>query len=98
MRARQFGFSFLCSHDQVHTAIDSSSAYCLRAQKHSNSIIVEYPGYFISHIGVFTTQQMISAMDNRYLTAKAAKHLAEFQTNVPATHHQQMIRQVVEFH
>src|SRR5262249_30881327 len=43
------------------------------------------------NIRVLARQDVLVAMDDRHAAAEAAEHLSEFQADVPAAEHQQML-------
>src|SRR5271155_926463 len=50
------------------------------------------------NVRILTTQELLSVLHDGDSTAKAAKHLAEFQTDVAAPQNQQMFRQFLQLH
>ena len=53
---------------------------------------------FSGNVRILTTQELLSVLHDGDITAKAAKHLAEFQTDVAAPQDQQVLRQILQFH
>ena len=50
------------------------------------------------HVLVFFTQKLMPRLDHRYLTAEAAKHLAELHPDVAPTQDHQVLGHIIELH
>ena len=53
---------------------------------------------FRGNVRILSTQELLSVLHDRDRTAEAAKHLAEFQTDIAAPQNQQMFRQFLQLH
>ena len=60
--------------------------------------VCEQLGNFSGNVRVLTTQELLSGLHDGDGTAKAAKHLAEFQTDVAASQNKQVFRQLLQLH
>src|SRR6201993_5029777 len=50
------------------------------------------------NVGVFSSQDLTAAMDNRHAASEAAKHLPEFKPNIAATENEQVFGNFQQFH
>src|SRR4029453_7863944 len=51
-----------------------------------------------SHVCVFTLNQSLSHLDDSYFTAKTAVHLPKFQTDIAASHNDQVLGKEIDVH
>ncbi len=51
----------------------------------------------LRHIGIFTPHDLPPGLDDRHMTAEAAKSLRHFNAGIAAAKHDQMRRHVIEF-
>src|SRR6516164_745928 len=63
-----------------------------RIEHHSDPVFAQDCGDRLGDVLVFTSKELTAALDEGDTAAKAPKHLAEFEPDVAATEHQQMLR------
>ena len=82
----------------MNSTVGWRDSLCVCVEQDFYAILAQDLVHFRGHILVFFTQKLMPRLDHRYLTAKAAKHLAELHPDVAPTQDHQVLGHIVELH